>query len=1223
MAAARPHRSGPVSRRRLLLASVLLFAMLCLVTWNWLWHSNAGLRFVLAHAPLQWQSAEGSLADGARIDGVTWRTDGLDVQVSSLRLIVQPAELWHRELRVRQLVLDGVDLLLAKSDHGSSVSAGGDLPLRLRIDALRVSRLHIDGAGRSFDVHKMRAAVQFAGARLHWQALVIEAAGWTSQGDGSYSLDGSTAWVLNAVVQADDARWRLHGRIAGDKTRATLQVDGKAPLPLHLEASAALGASGWQWRTSLRAQGLDTRAFGFDSDPLRLDLRASGTDLVAEVEGWIARAGLRVDVQPSRIAWRDQRLLFDPLSLGISGSVLRASGSLAFAAGAAHADLGWQLHGAVPGLAASARIAAQGRLEGDLAGWQLRGDGSVQVSALPLLRVAVRADGDRDGMRLHRLSLDSTRGCARLAAEIAWTPQAQARVQGSLDRIDPRLWSPAWAGQVSAALEVQAMREGDVWHYQGNLSQLRGRVRGRALRGEFHVRRSATGGYLRAVLGIGASHLQATAERQPGTGKQALWHWQLRAQSLQLADLHPDARGTLHGHIAGTDDWPREGELHGNDLRFPGLSLGGADLRIQAEVGERRHIDVRGEQIAFGALRFVRATLTGNGHRERLQWRLETVTGFGQAEAVGELRGGAQTLRVERLALDSTDFGRWSLREPGQLTFAPLRLAGTTCLDSEQGSALCASGAWPERLQIRGKDLDFGMLSSALAPQAAAFVVAGSFDAELMARYTGAAWQGSFEAQLGTGQLGLRSAHTSPVFTWRQARLHGERAGERLRFTLDAVTSTAGRAHAEIDTGVDAHAPLSGLVELDLHQLAWLELLSPDLARPSGRVHGRIDLGGTRAAPAVRGELRLSDFAAILPALGIRLHDSQAIAQGTDDGRFTLAARLNSGDGVLAIDGDGQLWPLPRFELAVTGTRVRAIDNPELYALISPALSVQGDPERIAVHGVLELPEARIALDRLHPQASTRSPDVHIVDPVEADAEAATLPLLLDLRLRPGTNVALKGFGLDGKLGGELQVSKMPGREALGVGGLNLSGQFRRYGKPLQIVHARLNYTGTPLADPALDIRAERKLDGQMVGVQVSGRASRAQTELIAEPALAQSEILSYLVLGRPLRAASAEEGARLDVEALALGAGGNLLAGQLGARIGLDNASVAESRVLGAHTLTVGKYLSPRLYLSYGVSLLGAGQILSLKYLLGAGVDVELESGLESRASLNWRSER
>ena len=76
--------------------------------------------------------------------------------------------------------------------------------------------------------------------------------------------------------------------------------------------------------------------------------------------------------------------------------------------------------------------------------------------------------------------------------------------------------------------------------------------------------------------------------------------------------------------------------------------------------------------------------------------------------------------------------------------------------------------------------------------------------------------------------------------------------------------------------------------------------------------------------------------------------------------------------------------------------------------------------------------------------------------------------------------------------------------------------------------------------------------------------------------------------------------------------------------RIGLDEAGVSQSRALGSEVIGAGKYLSPRLYVGYGVSLVGSGQVLTLKYLLRKGFDIEIESStVENRASVNWRKEK
>ncbi|NLA68683.1 MAG: translocation/assembly module TamB, partial [Gammaproteobacteria bacterium] len=126
------------------------------------------------------------------------------------------------------------------------------------------------------------------------------------------------------------------------------------------------------------------------------------------------------------------------------------------------------------------------------------------------------------------------------------------------------------------------------------------------------------------------------------------------------------------------------------------------------------------------------------------------------------------------------------------------------------------------------------------------------------------------------------------------------------------------------------------------------------------------------------------------------------------------------------------------------------------------------------------------------------------------------------------------------------------------------------------------------------------------------------------DPASDESEALALLALGRPLSSLSGRQASDLDAASAALNAGGSLLAGQLGKQIGLDDAGVMESRALGSSVFGIGKQLSPRLYVGFGVSLLGTGQVLTLKYLLRKGFDVEIESStLESRGSINYRHER
>ena len=137
----------------------------------------------------------------------------------------------------------------------------------------------------------------------------------------------------------------------------------------------------------------------------------------------------------------------------------------------------------------------------------------------------------------------------------------------------------------------------------------------------------------------------------------------------------------------------------------------------------------------------------------------------------------------------------------------------------------------------------------------------------------------------------------------------------------------------------------------------------------------------------------------------------------------------------------------------------------------------------------------------------------------------------------------------------------------------------------------------------------------------VGGAASPRRAPVYSAPAKGGSGAAAYRPLGGPRSSLPGEEAGQIGTAKAALAAGTALVASELGQRLGLDDAGVVGSRALGADVLSIGKYLSPKLYVGYGVSLLGTGQVLMLKYLLRKGFDIQIESStVENRASVNWR---
>jgi translocation and assembly module TamB len=210
---------------------------------------------------------------------------------------------------------------------------------------------------------------------------------------------------------------------------------------------------------------------------------------------------------------------------------------------------------------------------------------------------------------------------------------------------------------------------------------------------------------------------------------------------------------------------------------------------------------------------------------------------------------------------------------------------------------------------------------------------------------------------------------------------------------------------------------------------------------------------------------------------------------------------------------------------------------------------------------------------------------------------------------------------------GQLTVREQPGSETRAAGQLQVAGTYRAYGQDLTIQRGNVLYADAPLGNPQLDITAIRKVEDVTAGIRVAGAAQDPQISLFSDPAMGEANALSYLVAGKPLDAigTSEGEGSALQSAARSLGtAGGGLLAKKLGARLGVDQVGIQKNELTGGSAFTVGQYLSPRLFLSYGVGLFEPGDIVTLRYRLSDKFVVQTQRGSEdTRTGVEYRTER
>jgi translocation and assembly module TamB len=292
--------------------------------------------------------------------------------------------------------------------------------------------------------------------------------------------------------------------------------------------------------------------------------------------------------------------------------------------------------------------------------------------------------------------------------------------------------------------------------------------------------------------------------------------------------------------------------------------------------------------------------------------------------------------------------------------------------------------------------------------------------------------------------------------------------------------------------------------------------------------------------------------------------------------------------------------------------------------LVSPRLNMDHKGGQVVVAGTVRIPEAAIEPAE-YEAASTPSSDVTVKGRKAVVPRTRPAMVQADVTVEMGEKITFKGFGLTGGISGSIGVVERPSEPTTATGELQVrDGEYQAFGKTLKIERGRLVFTGGQIDNPGLDVRAVRSVRGVTAGVQVSGTLITPVLTLISEPPLEESEILSYLVLGRPLDQASSEDAQALSNAATAVSlAGGLAVAKEIGQKFGIEEVRIETGDETEESTLVVGKYLSPRVYVQYGVGLFQSMSIFRFGYQLSRRFLLQGESGVDSGADLIFSIDR
>ena len=240
--------------------------------------------------------------------------------------------------------------------------------------------------------------------------------------------------------------------------------------------------------------------------------------------------------------------------------------------------------------------------------------------------------------------------------------------------------------------------------------------------------------------------------------------------------------------------------------------------------------------------------------------------------------------------------------------------------------------------------------------------------------------------------------------------------------------------------------------------------------------------------------------------------------------------------------------------------------------------------------------------------------------PDEPVATATPRNLTLDLKIELGTQLRLRGRGIETGLRGELRLTAPGGRLAVDGTVRAAGGTYAAYGQKLTIDRGLITFNGPP-ENPRLNIEATRPNIDIRVGVQVSGTAQNPRIRLFSDPEVSEVDKLSWLALGRASDGLGTADTALLQTAALALLAGeGDGITEQFTRAIGLDELTLKQADGEVRETvISLGKQLSRRWYVGYERGLNATEGSWQLIYRIARRFTLRAQSGFENSLDLIW----
>jgi translocation and assembly module TamB len=1250
--------------RRLLLLATAIFVLIavglpCAALYAVL-YTQSGLQFVVGHLPHRFgnvgvriEGVSGTIAGGARASLVEVDQERVRIDIRGIYTRIRLEPLLWQTVSTPDTKVDSVSVEVKRPPPPPPGSRGHEpqfLPRWLTIDighanvgqvrVLVPDGTRITGTGISGSALLRHRDIRFYQAQLQMGEVHFAVAGSLHAGDPlRLAANGLITWQARGQPV-----WRLAASAAGDLDRLPMSARILAPFQSELDGEMLDLTHHWHWQAEATVQDFDLRAWHLTGalGAIAGKLALSGDGREFSARGTLNPAGLKAGSFDVQFDGGYSRQVLTATRIDIvhqaSGAHTIASGSIGIIPGGPRLDLRgtwhnfrWPLVGRnVPFSSSAGSFELSG-----LRPYDFRTKGLAQIAGLAPVPADVTGKLDAHGVDISRAGLDLYRGHADVHGQVTWAPVQRWTVAGRATGIDPGVLRPDLPGSLGfdIAIDGRGFKSGDPLSV--TVGGLSGRLRGVTASGGGKLTHAGDAWTFQQVrVDLGRTHVALDGR----IDRAADLRFAVTAEDLSLLSAgsrgHIEAHGTVRGPLDSPDILAT---ARGADVLYEGVSLASFDARVDFDPSSRRRSSVaahlRQLRIHGRTVRSMDFTLDGPAAALTAHLDAQAPGLHVAAAASGGFSNGIFTGKLHSLDLSGQESLRLHLQQPVSLTLssAASRI-DHLCLIGSPGN-LCAETSWTPAAwstNLTAGELPMATLTAGLTP---AIEYQGSIN--VAARIFG----GDGSPTEGTLRVELSEATLSRKL--ESGRIDHTTLGSGVltaAATADSIDARASLKSGEIGTlegtlKVDRNAqrwqdmPISGELRAQTSKVDLISVYVPDIDRAAGELTADARIAGTVGEPRLSGTLSISNGEVDFYQTNLRLRQLGLTANLTDEGvAFDGTAQAGKGK----VHANGRIrWrgSLPYGDLHLDGTNLRVVDIPEAQIDASPNLDFKVAAREIDITGTVAVPYAKIVPTDYTGAVTSSSDEVIVGQGAQNPADRFQVRTQITMTL--GSNVNIDTTGLTGQLAGSITVRSGYDPITHASGELSVQkGEYSAYARKLEIQRGRLIFTGGPIDDPGIELRAIKRYPDVTAGINVRGTLQRPRMSFFSDPSLPQSQIVSLILSGGgggstlQMQAASSAQNQQATAANELLTQGGAILAQQLGSRIGLPDISL-ETDLNNETSLVLGKYLSPRLYVSYGVGITQQLNAIRLRYSLGDHWTIRTEAGQIRGADLVFSVEK